>query len=417
MNLAYPQPAVAVDSRLIISEVHPAPSNGQPEFIELHNQSSQTIQLYEYQLWDQISQPTQLYTFSDTEQIATGEFLVIKLTGSSLNNSGDGVELRDDQGAVITSMVYNSSQSNQSWHYHLATDSYFLAAGSPGTNSDLPTPTPIPSPSPTPSPSATPTPSLQPTSAPDNHDPISLQSSLVLTEVMACPESGENEWIEVYNAAEIEFTDLELSIIDAADNTRLITANLPSNEYTQISWSGSLLNNSGDSLVVRSSDSTELFTYSFDNCLTKSSWSKIGTAWQQQTPSPGEVNPIAPTQDVDTPISTQQQSADATETSPETAATTTNESTEPTKTVTTTQPLADFNYNQAINPTSITLLPALPPATETTSPPQLVANIPYEPYPGRGPVVGVILGSSLVVISSARLGYDWYLTLTLPSLA
>lgn len=91
----------------LITELCPKPSSGS-EWIELYNPSTQTVDLSNWQLWDQLSQPSLLYTFSDFS-LAPSTFVVVEI-GKKLNDTGDGVVLLDLNDSLIDSVSYQTAQ-------------------------------------------------------------------------------------------------------------------------------------------------------------------------------------------------------------------------------------------------------------------------------------------------------------------
>jgi len=105
------QPAKA---QVIISELYPNPDTTETEWLEIYNTSDQPISLANWQIWDQLSKPSKIYQFTETEQLASGEYLTISLK-SILNNSGDTVILYNNQQVIQDSLTYTSSTKGLSW--------------------------------------------------------------------------------------------------------------------------------------------------------------------------------------------------------------------------------------------------------------------------------------------------------------
>lgn len=261
---------------VIITEVFPAPedsSDDQSEWIEIFNRSDQTVDLTEWELLDQLSSPSQIYQF-EAVNLESGQFKVIKLPTAKLNNSGDGVSLVDNNGSTIDEMSYQSSQTGTSWSLDVENMTWVLSQPSPGTSNILPSPSPSPSPAPTPTPSptATPTPSSQATTL------------LELSEIYACPNSDEDEWIEVYNSAPTAVTIDNFYLQDASGNKKSfdhLVVNAQS--LAVITWSSSFLNNSGDSVALIDQNQTEHFNVTYSQCQKGKSYIYHDGSWQITT--------------------------------------------------------------------------------------------------------------------------------------
>lgn len=146
-----------------------------------------------------------------------------------------------------------------------------------------PTPTPSPSVSPSPSPTATPTISPSPTPTPT---PTTIQN-VYLTEFMACPVSG-NEWLELYNGNSSAVTVTNWQIIDGAGNKKFINGVIPPNDFLKFEWTGSLLNNTGDSFSVVTNTMQTIGLASYDSCSTGISFVYESGEWMGTLDSPGE---------------------------------------------------------------------------------------------------------------------------------
>ncbi len=166
-------------SNVVINEVFPNPSGSSSEdseFIELFNNGSDSVSITNWKISDTTGS-TNTYTIPENS-LSAGAYISFnkQTTGISLNNTGDGVELKDDSGQTIDSMSFDSTTQDKSWSripngtgsFVNNTDSTEGATNSapPPTATPVPTnaPTPTKTPTPTPAPSATPT--KVPTSAP-----------------------------------------------------------------------------------------------------------------------------------------------------------------------------------------------------------------------------------------------------------
>ena len=268
---------------VFISEVYPAPANQEAEWVELYNPASEVATLSGYLLYDQLSSPS-LIAEIDTVEIPAVSTLVLELQSQKLNNSGDAVVLYDDVGQEIDRLSFGSTSSQQSW-------SKTTRDGTPtqGTPSKgmfiLVSSTAAPSPT-----TATTTPSPIATVTPQPQD--SSHQSVVLTEVMSCPITGESEWLELYNQGSEPITIENWLVSDAQANHAEINGWLSPNSYTVFSWSKAMLNNQGDSLLLQTDTGQTVASVQLASCSAGQTFTITnGSATLSQSPSPGKENP------------------------------------------------------------------------------------------------------------------------------
>ncbi len=300
----------------IISEVYPAPLTGESEWVELYNPSSTPITLTGYTLKDLLTTPSVLY-ISGTEVLGPLAYKAIVLSGSKLNNTGDTVQLLDPNGILVDTLSYTSSTNGQSWQRMTTVSTEcVLAVPSFGlVNTLFPLVAPTPSPSSTitatasaqvttdPTPSATssaltsalqPTPSATPlpTSTPAAISLADTMTQLALSEFHPCPEGGV-EWLELYNEGKEAVTVTGLRISDESGNYRTLSGTVPALGYAVLSWSGSLLNNAGDSFEVNTEQGRILAQVEYSACDSSTSYVYTLTptaSWKKAHPSPGMSN-------------------------------------------------------------------------------------------------------------------------------
>jgi hypothetical protein len=261
----------------LINELHPNPTSGS-EWVELYNPDSTPAQLASWYLEDELSSPAIIFTFTN-ESIEPGEYLVVPVS-SKLNNSADGIKLKNPSGSVVDSTSYTSSQAGLSWArvpdgsgpLHLQTPTQ----GQPNLEA-------VPSPSPSSSPQHTPSPTPHSSATPQPSPSSTPLPSLLPSEIVACPVSPDTEWLEVFNPAGSALNVTNWKIRDASNTTRMVSAIIPSNGLAVLSWTGSLLNNSGDTLSLETPDGQKLFEVSFDECVTGRSFILHQSNWQETT--------------------------------------------------------------------------------------------------------------------------------------
>ena len=116
---------------LVINEIMFDPKNGEPEWIELYNNSRQSINLRKWKVSDVYTTPTDI-TINDSALIPPAGYIVISSDSAilnfhknipskilvfnlpTLNNDADGIVLKDNQNFVIDSVLYNRNWMSNS---------------------------------------------------------------------------------------------------------------------------------------------------------------------------------------------------------------------------------------------------------------------------------------------------------------
>jgi hypothetical protein len=311
-----------VQAQLLINEVHPAPSLGN-EWVELYNSSENVVNLQSWKLEDQITTPSTIFSFT-TESMEPHSYFVAEIN-NKLNNTGDGVTLKNSNNQIIDQMSYSSSQTNKSWARLSSSSNEFVLTDPTRANvnfvpspvpspSPLPSPTseptplpspnpspsispeasatPIPQPLPTPSPSPVPPPpSISPSPSPSPLPQPSPQPSptpsypavLKISEIMSCPETGDHEWVEIYNPSSAIYLLQNWKIRDSTDNTRLLNGTLPAQSFTVFTLSSNILNNTGDEVNLERPDGIQVDHAEISACTKGRSFIFYQGNWQETT--------------------------------------------------------------------------------------------------------------------------------------
>lgn len=284
---------------LRISEVYPAPLMGKNEWVEIWNCGDSAQNLTGFKLLDQISTPTELIDLSGLIVPDHG-YLAIDLFESKLNNTGDGVTFKDPDSNVIDEMSYTTTQTGKSWSLLKTLDQYVLTEPTNGLPNPEPTATPTITPTltPSPTPTKTPTPRLSPTiSSTPTPTPTRIptltptitpgptiapidRTKLQLTEVVACPSEGETEWLELFWTGENNFEFKNWQLVDLQNNKVTLSGNLVASNYTVVSWSNSILNNTGDHLFLYDQTGQELVNLNLPACQVGQSYALIGSGFE-----------------------------------------------------------------------------------------------------------------------------------------
>jgi len=285
-----------IQAQIIITEVYPAPTSGEKEWIELYNRGIDAIDLHNWYLTDLLSTPAVIYTFFNSVLLPPNNYLILNLDVTKLNNTSDGVLLYNQAQVEINKMTYDSSETGKSWHYNLFTSTWHSDVPNPGSGFVLPSPTPTPtvtptttptptSPAPTPTPTATPTPTT-----------IPFDTSVIkLSELHPCPTNSQPEWFEIYNSQSSVVTLSDWYILDAANHRFTFSATLGGNQYKVIELSTSLMNNSGDTITLYTKSGQALTTVTFGACQSDLSFSLSNNQWSFSDATPGQSNPLLKT--------------------------------------------------------------------------------------------------------------------------
>ncbi|HBP51661.1 MAG: hypothetical protein US68_C0019G0006 [Candidatus Shapirobacteria bacterium GW2011_GWE1_38_10] len=163
------------------------------------------------------------------------------------------------------------------------------------------TPTIIISPTATPSsvPTIIPTtiPTVVPTATPTASSSATLKNYLILNEIFANPESGQDEWIEIKNSSASAILIDKLCFYDALNNSRCLpeNTNIGATSFYSHSFSSGFLNNGGDTVhfldtIVTYPSSPKNSSYSLQEnnswCFTSPSQNLFNNNCQSSTPTP-----------------------------------------------------------------------------------------------------------------------------------
>ncbi|NCN82570.1 MAG: lamin tail domain-containing protein [Candidatus Pacebacteria bacterium] len=287
---------ILAQTNVVVSEVFPAPDTGGNEWVEIYNQASSSAYLSNWTLSDTLSSPSILHQFVDFV-LGPYEVFVLNLSGSKLNNTGDTVVLSDPSATYSATLTYPNATKGLSWHLNLTTNEVYEATPSAGvvaTVSAVVAPTPTPSPTVTPIPTPTATPAT-----------ILTKPEVSLSEIMACPISGQPEWIKLFNSGEA-LEIINWVATDSTGNTRRFSGVLPKDNYTIFSWTSSMLNNTGDSIKITTDSGIVVDQASYSECVSGKSLSLLGEVWQppQPTPTPGVASVLSTLNTTATPAET-----------------------------------------------------------------------------------------------------------------
>lgn len=144
-------------------------------------------------------------------------------------------------------------------------------------------------PVPTPTPSSIPIPTNMPSATPSQQI-----ENVYINEAMVNPDTGDSEWVELYNANEfsIELEDWLIDDNENGSNPKLFSSVILPKNYSVLEFASSLFNNSGDSVRLLDESENEKDSLVYSSSQKGKSWglNEIGGAFCLQEPTKGFPN-------------------------------------------------------------------------------------------------------------------------------
>lgn len=260
--------------QVYISEVMVDPSSGN-EWIEIFNNAPFTQSIEGWfvdDLGGSGSSPVPLHG-----EIQGYAYVAVDITSSMFNNTGDTVRLLDNLSQEVEVFIYNTSQADVVWgRQSFTSNSFCLQAPSKGTVNNLCV-NPTLSPTPTVSPQLSPTPTV---SSPNN---------VYLSELYVNTNSGEHEWVELYNDNRFAVILASWKVRDASGQTILtIQATLDAYRYGVFELTSDRLNNTNEQVLLLNSGGEEVDNFAYETSEKSVSWGRSPSSfatWCMQTPS------------------------------------------------------------------------------------------------------------------------------------
>jgi hypothetical protein len=274
-------------AQVIINEVMAAPSEGN-EWVELKNISQEAVVLTNWSIEDNRGALTPVQSFQGQIIEAEG-FFVFELK-NKLNNNGDSVVIKNPDQEPVDIFQFASTSPTESWS-RVHDDEFDFVLGTPsrgvanGSLAPTPSPSPLPSPSPaspvpSPLPSASPIVLPSPTPVPS---PTVYSYPIYLSEIMACPETGQPEWIEWYNPHAVDLKIEGWKVKDQTGNTRTLQFEISAHSYEVIEFDSAIFNNDGDQAIILNQQGTQLIQVQLPPCSRGQSTIYTTLGWQQTT--------------------------------------------------------------------------------------------------------------------------------------
>lgn len=257
-----PETAVSIQAEgLLISALYPNPNSGEAEWVELSNESGETLDLSLYTLEDATAKPWTLSgTLEETARIEGFPF--------QLNNSNETVTLKTIEGITVDSFSYASSSKG----VVISRESSSIAAEEDTEASTVSSASPA---------SVTVTPSLWP----------------IFSEALPNPEGSDStdEWIELYNpyGELLELTGLSLDDSEGGSSPYSLSGSLAAESYLLLSVSDTklTLNNDTDHLRLLGVNGEILWDIIYTDSSEGNSYAFFETFYDwTEEPSPGTEN-------------------------------------------------------------------------------------------------------------------------------
>lgn len=256
--------------------------------IELLNRSETVIDLSGWYLDDSggstyFSIPNSTLLYPNSCALFHGNFNLNKSSSDTIRLFDSKAPPTEINANMIDSYTYTSSPGMNNSFVRLpdGSDNWSTTSSNFGKfnesgNSCVIIPTETPTLTPTPISTATQTPS--PTQPPTPTISQSSHENIYISEVMVAPNTGENEWVELYNDNDFPVSLQDWYIDDVEDggsSPKIFSINIPAKGYTAFTLSTSIFNNSGDDVRLLDFDGNTKDEVSY-------SLSEIGKSWGWQ---------------------------------------------------------------------------------------------------------------------------------------
>lgn len=304
--------------KLKINELYPRPATDEPEWVELVNEDVNSIVTNGWTLTDASGTTTNL----PDGVVSPGAYLIIENPKGKLNNDGDSVSVKNEQGAVVDAVLYNSDIGSVPaiGESLIRTGTNTLALTTTPTrdmnniatarvviNTTIPTSSTtsatndaavVATNSQTTVPSTSLSTQATSTKIEQVQNPISLVTNTLHLSELYPDTNGQDvtkEFIEIQNDGNIPITLAEWSLTDAS-GTRFTFTNadvIQPHSYLAVMRPQShiVLNNTGDTVTLFAPDKTAVDTQSYEKAKTSFAFANTNGVWiWTSTPTPNESN-------------------------------------------------------------------------------------------------------------------------------
>ena len=194
--------ATPAHAQVVLSEVYPAPTSEEKEWVELFNTTAEIVDISGWKLFEHFSSKNELVTFADIH-IEPHGFFIFELPTNKLNNAEEKITLENNTATEISAVHYTNSESQKSFSFLFQSESLIgeiLQLSIPTKNTINPL-EPIITPQPTATPQATEIPQTQNQTIQTENTEASVQNAQPLlpsNQIQAEPAINPN--LEQYRA-------------------------------------------------------------------------------------------------------------------------------------------------------------------------------------------------------------------------
>lgn len=281
---------VYANNDVYLNEIYPNPQDKDSEWVEIYNPDQQDLK--GWQVYDENAYSDNASASAILEDNSTGIYiqLIIPSSKGVLNNTTpETVYLVDTSDQLIDQISYPKAERDKSIQrypdggdWQKDQDDKFVWLETTPKESNLQFITP--SPEPTEAPTAKPTDNI---------------NNIYLSELYPSPNSGEQEWVEIYNNNEEEKSIKDWYIADDAHKQSVGDLKIGAHKYAVIKMNSGFLNNSGENIYLKSADDQQKdkLPQAYPEIDKGLSWAKVGDDWCIGQPSENNDNHcyIAPT--------------------------------------------------------------------------------------------------------------------------
>ncbi len=239
---------------IVITEVAASAKSGE-EWVEIMNVSDESIDMTGWVFWE--AETNHRLTPLTTSFLEPGQIALIAQDGDwaaathegtiifdsswgSLRESGEEIGIKDDSGEIVELLTYPSAPDHptERTDYDHVASAYWVSAGTPGVWE------------------------YQPVSDPETV--IIASPTYELTLFLPAPISGEPEWVEITNTGGDALVSADIVLFDEVGELARTTTALLAGQVLRMSWSGSKLNNSGDTVRL-AVDGVDVASYAYES--------------------------------------------------------------------------------------------------------------------------------------------------------
>lgn len=252
------EPTNTSTARVLINEFVPNPAVG-GEWVELYNLESVAATVDGWGIYDGRGMVSGL-----SGTITANGFFIVSIVGSQLNNAGDRIEIRDENGVTVDAVSYGSwDDGNLLDNAPVPGSGEAVARKLPGQdlNRDiddfaLTATITMGETNAISAPAATQTPVLVTPAPPATQNggaalkPSFAIGSVLINEIVSQPVDGEEEWIELFNTSQYSIDLADWWIEDGSESKTLLSGSLFSGGLVVVREPNGNMNNKGDTLAL-----------------------------------------------------------------------------------------------------------------------------------------------------------------------